>query len=115
MFSGGSGETHRKSIGDTVHTAYHSRPFERNDFPTIFIGHGTYLTYLSIFCVHRTSAMDPEACLGILSRAHAAAKGSDWERFNFSATGDAALLGCGHGSFLELNHSFIVGWLDIYI
>ena len=33
-------------------------------------------------------AMDPEACLGILSRAHAAAKGSDWERFNFSATGE---------------------------
>ena len=28
---------------------------------------------------------------------------------------DAALLGCGHGSFLELNHSFFVGWLDTYI
>jgi len=44
--------SHRKSIGDTVHTVYHCRPFERNDFPTKFIGH---CTYLSIFCVHRTS------------------------------------------------------------
>lgn len=29
--------SHRKSIGDTVYTVYHCRPFERNDFPTKFI------------------------------------------------------------------------------